>query len=131
MVDERFPPDRRIRSAADFRQIYRRGRSIADRRLVVYGLPAEAGRLRLGLSVSRKVGSAVARNRWKRLLREAFRLSRHELPKGLDLVVIVRGGPPPVLADLQSSLVALVRQLATKLRLPAASKAEETRRHAN
>ena len=73
------------------------------------------GHLRLGLSVSRKVGGAVVRNRLRRLYREAFRLTRHEMPVGLDLVLIPRSAEPPSLEDLKRSLPRLVQQLGRKL----------------
>jgi len=62
------------------------------------GLP----HLRLGLSVSRKYGGAVQRNRLRRLYREAFRLTRHEMPVGLDLVLIPRKPEEPPLAELDA-----------------------------
>ncbi len=66
---------------------------------------------RLGISISRKVGVAVVRNRWKRLLREAFRQTAMTLPPGIDLVVVPRTGVEPGLSELTSSL----RYLAIKL----------------
>ena len=84
----------RLSRSSDFQRIYRQGSSTASRFLVLYSFkrPAEAGAEgpRLGLSVSKKLGGAVVRNRVKRLLREAFQGCAGHLAEEYDLVVIAR-----------------------------------------
>ena len=86
----RFPAALRVKRGEDFDRAYSLRRRRDCGAVIVYGAPNGLPVTRLGLSVSRKVGGAVQRNRVKRLLREAFRAVQHDLPAGLDLVVVAR-----------------------------------------
>jgi ribonuclease P protein component len=89
----RRPRRQRLSRSAEFDRVYREGRSHASRYLVVYSFPREEERdrdPRLGVSVGRKVGGAVERNRVKRLLRDAFWAVADELPEGHDFVIVAR-----------------------------------------
>ncbi len=115
MTSERFLARSHLRRGVDFQRVYDRRASASDGRLLVFVAANELGYPRLGLSVSRKHGGSVVRNRWKRLLREAFRLSQSELPPSVDVVIIPRGGEPQ-LEELQKSLVRLAGKAAKRLR---------------
>ena len=110
-----FRPHERINSPEDFRRAFERKRSVSDASMVVYGVENGRDHPRLGISVSRKkLRSAVARNRVKRLLREAFRLSKAELPSGVDLVVVPRG-PGLTFAAARRALPSLAQAAARRL----------------
>jgi ribonuclease P protein component len=114
----------RITRSGDFDTVYRRGRSAANRHLVVYAFAREDrlgdARARLGLSVSRKVGGAVERNRVKRVLRERFAALAPALPPGLDLVVIARPGVAEYLEERGSeALGERFRELTERVAAPA------------
>ena len=85
----------RLSRSRDFAAVYRHGRSVTSRHLVLYSFQRDAesdGEPRLGLAVSRKVGGAVERNRVKRQLREAFHRVAGELRRTHDYVIVVRPG---------------------------------------
>jgi ribonuclease P protein component len=111
-----FPKSVRVRKAADFERVYASGAYAADGVLVVNGTWNELPTTRLGLAVSRKVGPAVVRNRWKRLIREAFRKLREEMPTGLDLVVRPKRGALAEFGAIAASLPRLAAQLARRLK---------------
>jgi ribonuclease P protein component len=87
------------------------GRRVNDNRLTIWGAPNDLSHPRLGLVVSRKHGGAVQRNRLKRRLREAFRLSQHELPP-LDLICLPRTGVRLTLDGCHESLQRLAKRIA-------------------
>jgi len=82
----------RITRSADFDRVYRSGRSHASRVFVLHSFPrGDEEPARLGLSVSRKVGGSVERNKVKRLLKEAFAVEVSQVTPGTDIVVVARG----------------------------------------
>lgn len=116
--DQTFRPHERIKDPAEFRRAFDRKRSVSDAVLIVYGVENGLDHARLGISVSRKrVRKASARNRIKRLIREAFRLSKTELPPGVDLVVLPRA-PKAEFEAVRASLAALARDASRRLRAP-------------
>ena len=115
MTDLRFRATQHLRRGADFERIYARQCRGSDQHLLIFADSNQLSCTRIGLSVSKKHGSAVRRNRLKRLLREAFRLTQHELPQGLDLILIPRQGIASTLADYQQSLARSVKYISRKL----------------
>jgi ribonuclease P protein component len=110
-----FPQSHRMKTPGEFDRCYKRKKSASDGVLVVYACENGLPHPRLGCSVSKKVGNAVVRNRYKRLFREAFRLTQHDLPPGVDLILIPRPGDEPAMETVKGSLVKLAHQAARKL----------------
>jgi ribonuclease P protein component len=107
----------RLRSPRDFRRVNERGVRAASANFVVLAAPprepSPAGGSRLGITVTRRVGCAVVRNRVKRRVRECFRRQRGELRDPADVVVIARRGAAGLeAAQVESELTALFRSCA-------------------
>ena len=79
-----------LKRNADFQNVYKNGKSYANRYLVMYVLENQTGRNRLGISVSKKVGNSIVRHRVTRLIRESYRLQEDMFNSGLDMVVVTR-----------------------------------------
>lgn len=119
--DARFPASLRIKSQKDFQRVFQEGKVAADGTLVVHAVrialdqPTTDPQTQLGLSISKRVGSAPVRNRWKRLIREAFRQQKGTLPSGLLIVVRPKKGAEPDFRLIWRSLPALLKRLERKL----------------
>ncbi len=79
-----------IKTNREFRRLYSKGKSAAERSLVVYCRPDGRGENRYGITVSNKIGKAVHRNRVRRRLREIYRLHESRLRRGMDIVLVAR-----------------------------------------
>lgn len=94
-----FRPGERLRRKGDFTAVFSRGARLSASGVILLYLRNDLGFSRLGLAVSRKVGKAVRRNRLRRLIREGFRLTKHRLPRAVD-VVAIPGKRDPLTLDL-------------------------------
>ena len=111
----RLRKEQKLRSPAEFDRVYATKQKAGDDRLLIFAAVNETRVTRFGLSVSRKHGGAVRRARLKRLMRESFRLHQHDLPPGLDLVLIPRQGVTANVHQFADSLLRLTRRLGRRL----------------
>ncbi len=103
---ERLRPEDRLRRKADFDRLYQAGERVPSRSFTLIVQPATHGRMRLGLTVSRKVGNAVVRNGVRRRLREAFRRHCAEMGRSVDIVLHVKTPAAAArYADLEAELL--------------------------
>ena len=92
----------------DFQTVYRKGKSYANKYMVMYILENNSCTNRLGISVSKKVGNSVVRHRLTRLIREIYRLQESRFQRGLDIVVVCRASANgKSYLDLESALIHL------------------------
>lgn len=110
-----FGSAKRLKKSQQFNDIFSNRTSVADSHLIIYARPNQLSFCRIGLGVGKKLGNAVYRNRYKRKLREAFRLSQHQLPLTCDLVLIPRPTPTPSTQQYSQSLLALCQRLQRRL----------------
>ena len=114
-LDKSFPKRNRIRRQVEFDRVYESDHFAADKTLVIRGRRNDVGNIRLGLSLSRRVGNAVVRNQWKRKIREAFRGLRQQLPPDLDIVIRPRKDAACDYHAIYHSLQTLVARLDRKI----------------
>jgi len=123
-VRAKFPKTRRLSGNIAFARVFGAKCSASNRHLVVYvrenGLPYA----RIGLSVGRRLGGAVQRNRLKRLIREAFRLEAAVLPAGFDLVCIPRPDSGATLDDYRAAMKTVTGRALARFKASAPAKTE-------
>ena len=110
-MNQHFRKSDRVVRQPDFQRAHDSDYFAADDVLVIKAVSNGLPHSRLGLAVSRRVGNAVVRNRWKRLLREAFRRQRVKIPVGWDFVVRPRKGARPVAVPVANSMVSLTERI--------------------
>ena len=115
MLDQCFRREERLKHRTDFDKVFARKCSVHDGNLALHGTENGLPHSRFAASVSKRHGNAVVRNRFRRWFKEAFRLSKEKLPKGLDLVMVLRNPDGLALAGLLTGLPALVERLNKRL----------------
>jgi len=112
--DQRFRKSERLRLKRDFARVFAARRRAPGALLTVYVDENDLAWSRLGMSVGRRVGNAVTRNRVRRRLREAFRLQKDKLPVGLDIICVVHPAAADPNADLATALRDAIHRAARK-----------------
>ena len=97
-----------LKKYGDFQRVYKKGKSYANKYLIMYVLKQDTQENRIGISVSKKVGNSVVRHRLTRLIRESYRLNETRFVRGFDIVVIARpGAKERNFFDIESALLHL------------------------
>ena len=105
-----FRKSERLSRKKDFDAVFAQGKRISDRNLILYVHPNRLAFPRLGLVVSRRFGNAPRRNRFKRIIREIFRLNKNALNGGIDIVVIPAKSTSLEFDSLEKSFIALLKR---------------------
>jgi ribonuclease P protein component len=101
----------RIKKNAEFQEVFKKGKSVANRQFVVYALKRnEQANFRIGLSVSKKIGNAVTRNQIKRYLRQTFLELSDQIHKDVELIIIARKPAATMkFAEIKSSMIHVLK----------------------
>lgn len=121
-----FGKDKRLVSDKQFKAVLARNLRVSNALLTLYIAENDCGYPRLGISVGRTCGNAVVRNRWKRLLREAFRQNQNKIPAGFDYLLMISprtrllskteaGVKQPTFEQVKASFLALVKEAVNKI----------------
>jgi ribonuclease P protein component len=111
----RFPKSHRLSGRKAFDAVFEAKVRKGDSRVLLYARANGLAHSRLGLSIPRRAGNAPVRNRLKRLVREAYRLQQHDLPRGFDWVAVIRARREETLEGFHASLAALAAELTRRL----------------
>ena len=107
----RFRKSQRVVRSKQFSLILRKGSCAADGVLVLFAVQADANKPpRLGITIPKKMGNAVTRNRWKRLIRESFRTQQNQIPSGYDFIIRPKKGAQPAWETIRRSVPALAKK---------------------
>jgi ribonuclease P protein component len=127
---QRLTPAERVRRRPEFERAYNTGVRIHGRFMTVFAVPNGSERPRIGVAATRKLGSAVIRNRAKRLARELFR--RHKVASGLDIVIVPRREMLDAsFANVESDFLAVLERRGRERPRPAAARASHPRTRAD
>lgn len=100
----------RLKSNRDFRNTYDKGKSFANKYLVIFFRKNGLDNSRLGVAVTKKLGNSVVRNKVKRRIREAYRLNNHRIKEGFDIVILSRVSAKEVgYKEIESALLHLLK----------------------
>ena len=106
-----FRKHQRVVRRDDFTRALHHGACAADGTLVLFAFQTSPDQqAKLGVTIPKKTGNAVVRNRWKRLIRESFRTQQDEIPAGYEYVIRPKKGAEPVWTEIKNSVPRLARK---------------------